>query len=124
MLSAIQLYSAEMYDKTIKPGVMDEIQKNNIPKNKTLEVVRCHTVERYSAEPLEVQRRYQEQSDRLKHQRLEEKASAQIVDEPTPASYDKCIGLAVLLVLVSTPYIFQGNQESRANHWRATIRSA
>lgn len=107
-LSAIQLYSAEMYDKTIKPGVMDEIQKNNVPKNKTLEVVRRHTAERFSAEPLEVQRRYQEQSDRLKHQRLEEKTSAQIVNEPTPASYDKCVGLAVLLALVFNTVYFSG----------------
>ena len=73
---------------------MSEIRENNIPQNKTLEVVRRHTVERFHAEPLEVQTHYQEQSNKLKQQRLEEKESAKIADEPTPASYDRCVVLA------------------------------
>ena len=92
-LSAVQLYSAEKYDTTIKSDVMSEIQENGIPENKMLEVVWCQMAERFHAEPLEVQMHYQEQSNRLKRQCLAEKKAAKAANEPTPALYDKCIGL-------------------------------
>ncbi|KAM6497557.1 hypothetical protein JOM56_008030 [Amanita muscaria] len=87
--SAVQLYSTEKYNTTIKSDVMSEIQEKNIPRNRMLEVVLRQTAVKFQAEPLEVQMHYKEKSKKLREQRLEGKKGATSVSEPSPASYDR-----------------------------------
>lgn len=86
-LSAIQLYSAAKYDENVKESVHREIQENAVPKNKVIEVIKQKMIEKFLAEPVEVQEQFRDQSKKLKEEHVRAKQGSKAELNLTPVSY-------------------------------------
>ena len=84
-LTAEQIYSRTNYSTKVQSDVRAEIEKNHIPKEEKINVIKRRTRECFLAEPIEVQEHFKSLSTQMKEERAKKKKNAEVA--PTAASY-------------------------------------